>query len=363
MTAMDWTYPANAGDAGIFEIGRRMAEALGRAPDATNFVYDPRAMLRATRQIERVATGGHLLVGFQRAEKLLVEAGRYADLLAAGTDVTVWAMGKRPDDPRLAELDYREAPRDVHRLDAQWFLVSDSPEPLAFISYELGDPAGFGIGGAATPGKRFVGFVSDDRDVVALLIDALRPLGAPTPPRPARTPSETARTIASASNSVEASSAASDAGDGSIIVPVGRGADRDAIVAALALARRDGRSLVVVDRSAEGFTSPYTDLRGDDAGRPSPDRLFDADQARSEGRNSLADFLDAAASAGVSAGAWYPTKAGADGLADAARRFGGAMVVLPSDAAKVGIAERLRGMALDGLRTTVAIPVVVADQA
>ena len=25
MTAMDWTYPANAGDAGIFEIGRRLA--------------------------------------------------------------------------------------------------------------------------------------------------------------------------------------------------------------------------------------------------------------------------------------------------------------------------------------------------
>ena len=320
-------------------------------------------MLRTTREIEQAASGGHLLVGFQRADKLRVEAGRYADLLAAGTDITVWAMGPRPDDPRLADLDYRQAPRDTARLDAQWFLVSHSPEALAFISYELGDPGGFGIGGAATPGKRFVGFVSDDRDVIALLVDALRPLGAPKPPRPPRPPSETARTIASASDSVDASSAPSDAGDGSIIVPVGRGADRDAIVAALALARRDGRSLVIVDRSAEGFTSPYSDLRGDDAGRPSPERLFDADTARLEGRNALADFLDAAASAGVSAGAWYPTKAGADGLADAARRFGGAIVVLPSDAAKVGLAERLRGMSLDGLRTTVAIPVVVADRA
>lgn len=77
---MDWTYPASSGDAGIFEIGRRLAEALGRAPDATSFTYDPRAMLRTTRQIERAARGGRLLVGFQKADKLLVEADRYVVL-------------------------------------------------------------------------------------------------------------------------------------------------------------------------------------------------------------------------------------------------------------------------------------------
>ncbi len=360
--AMDWTYPSNSGDAGIFEIGRRLAEALGRAPDATSFTYDPRAMLRTTREIERAARGGHLFVGFQRVEKLLVEADRYADLREAGTDVTVWAIGPRPGDPRLAQLDYREASRDTSRLDAQWFLVSDRPEPLAFVSYELGDPATFGVGGAATPGKRFVGFVSDDPAVVALLIDALRPLGAPPAPRPPRPLSTAARSIAAAGDAVGASaSPPADAGAGSIIVPVGRGADRDAVVAAIGIARRDGRSLVFVDRSAEGFTSPYSDLRGDDAGRPSPERLFDAETARREGRNALADFLEAAQSSGLEAGAWYPTKAGADGLADAARRFGGAMVVLPSDSAKPRLAERLRGMALDSLRTTVAIPVVVAN--
>ncbi len=151
-------------------------------------------------------------------------------------------------------------------------------------------------------------------------------------------------------------------GDGAIIVAVGRGADRDAVVAALGMARRDSRSVVLVDRSAEGFTSPYSDLRGDDAGRPSPERLFDADTARREGHNSVADFLDAARSTGVEAGAWYPTKAGADGLADAAHRFGGAIVVLPSDGTQPGLAERIRGMALDSLRSTVAIPVVVANR-
>lgn len=364
MAAMDWTYPANSGDAGIFEIGRRLAEALGRAPDATSFTFDPRAMLRTTREIERAARGGHLLVGFQKADKLLAEADRYVDLRAADTELTVWAIGPRPADPRLADLDYREARRDTSRLDAQWFLVSDRPEPLAFVSYELGDPASFGVGGAATPGKRFVGFVSDDPDVVALLVDALGPLGAPPAPRRPRPLSEAARTIAATIDSAgSAPSLPADAGDGAIIVPVGRGADRDAVVAALAIARRDKRSVVFVDRSAEGFTSPYSDLRGDDAGRPSPERLFDADTARFEGRNRLADFLDAARSSGVEAGAWYPTKAGADGLADAVRRFGGAIVVLPSDSAKPRLAERIRGMALDSLRSTVAIPVVVADRA
>ena len=363
MATVDWTYPANSTDAGIFEIGRRLAEALGRAPDATSFTFDPRAMLRTTRQIERAARGGHLLVGVQRADKLLVEADRYVGLLAAGTDVTVWAIGSRPADPRLAGLDYREARRDTSRLDAQWFLVSDRPEPLAFVSYELGDPASFGVGGAATPGKRFVGFVSDDPDVVALLVDALRPLGAPPPPPTPRPLSEGARRIAAAIDSGTAPSLPADAGDGAIIVPVGRGADRDAVVAALGIARRVGRSLVFVDRSAEGFTSPYSDLRGDDAGRPSPERLFDAEKARLEGRNALADFLDAARSSGLEAGAWYPTKAGADGLADAVRRFGGAIVVLPSDAAKPRLAERIRGMGLDSLRSTVAVPVFVADRA
>jgi len=362
MNAMDWTYPANSGDAGIFEIGRRLAEALGRAPDATSFTYDPRAMLRTTREIERTARGGHLLVGFQMAEKLLVEADRYADLLAAGTDLTVWAIGPRPADPRLEALNYREARHDTTQLDAQWFLVSDRPELLAFVSYELGDPATFGQGGAATPGKRFVGFVSDDPEVVKLLVEALRPLGAPPAPPTPRVPTEAAQRIVAASDVAAGSGAyTAEAGDGAIIVPVGRGSDRDAVVAALALARREGRSLVFVDRSAEGFTSPYTDLRGDDAARPSPERLFDAETARREGRGFLADYLEAAASAGVEAGAWYPTKAGAAGLADAARRFSGAIVVLPSDAARPGLAERIRGMSLDAVRSTVGVPIVVAE--
>ncbi len=353
---MDWTYPALAGDSGIFEIGRRLAEALGRAPDATRFTYDPRAMLRTTREIEQASRGGRLLVGFQVAAKVAVEVERYRDIAEAGTDVVIWATGDRPDG--LDGLDYRALPADTHRLENQWFLVTDRPERLAFVSYELGDPATFGVGGAASPGKRFVGFVSDDPEVVELLVRTLLPIAAPAAPTAPRPPSAAALAL------IEASDANSErsqgAQDGSVLVAVGRGADRSAFVTALSIARRERRNLVLIDRSAEGFQSPYHDLRGDDADRPSPDRLFDAAFARREGRGTLAEYLEAAQLAGVTVGGWFPTDAGPEGLADAARRFGGAVVVLPPDAARPGLAERIRGMAPDRIRAAIGLPILIA---
>jgi hypothetical protein len=217
---MDWTYPAGAGDSGIFEIGRRLAEALGRAPDATRFTYDPRAMLRTTRDIERAATGGRLLVGFQAAAKFDVEAERYRALLAAGTRVVVWAAGPHADGLGLDDLDYRALPADTRRLENQWFLVTDSPETLAFVSYELGDATTFGIGGAASPGKRFVGFVSDDSDVVDLLIRTLLPIGAPPPPAEPVLPSASALELVEASDGL-LDGPASDAGPGAVVVALG----------------------------------------------------------------------------------------------------------------------------------------------
>ena len=359
---MDWTYPAGAGDSGIFEIGRRLAEALGRAPDATRFTYDPRAMLRTTRDIERASSGGRLLVGFQAAAKFDVEAERYRALLAAGTQVTAWAAGPRAEGHGLDDLDYRALPADTRRLENQWFLVTDSPEPLAFVSYELGDAAMFGVGGAASPGKRFVGFVSDDPDVVNFLIRTLLPIGAPPPPAERVPPSASALELVEATDALLALPA-SGAGDGAVVVAVGRGADRPAFIAALALARREDRDLVIVDRSAEGFGSPYQDMRGDDANRPSPDRLFDISIARREGRGALITFLEAATLVGVAAGGWFPTVSGAEGLAQAGRRFGGALVVLPSDVNRPSLAERLRGMAADRLGSAIGLPIVVAAEA
>jgi hypothetical protein len=359
---MDWTYPAGAGDSGIFEIGRRLAEALGRAPDATRFTYDPRAMLRTTREIERASTGGRLLVGFQVAAKFDLEAERYRSLLASGTRVTAWASGPPAATHGLDDLDYRSLPADTRRLENQWFLVSDSPERLAFVSYELGDPSTFGVGGAASPGKRFVGFVSDDPGVIDLLIRTLLPIGAPPPPARPVAPSASAMELVDASDAL-LDRPASGAGEGAVVVAVGRGADRPAFIAALAIARREDRALVIVDRSAEGFGSPYHDLRGDDAGRPSPDRLFDISIARREGRGAVITYLEAAAAAGVVAGGWFPTASGADGLAQAGRQFSGAIVIVPSDVNRPSLAERLRGMSADRLGAALGLPMIIAGDA
>jgi hypothetical protein len=358
---MDWTYPAGAGEPGIFEIGRRLAESLGRMPDATRFTYDPRDMLKVTREIEKVCRGGRLWVGFQTTPKLEVERERYAALLGAGTKVVAFGTGPGPEG--LEGLDFRSLRPDRLRLENQWFLVSDTPEPVAFVSWELGDPAQFGVGGAASPGKRFVGFVSDDPTVVADLIatlDGVRGTSLPRP-TPAAPPPPSSRAQDVLDRVSGMAPDASGADEGSVVVPIGRDGDLTALALALAVARSEHRSVVLVDRGAEGLMgTPYSDLRGDDEYRPQPDRLFGIGMARREGRGPVAAALEAAAALGVDAGGWFPTAAGAEGLGRALRTFGGSLLVLPASARRPGFAERLRGMSLDRL-DQLGARIIVAD--
>ena len=359
-TPMDWTYPAANDEAGIFEIGRRLAAALGRVPDVTRFEYDPREMLKMTRQIERAAKGHRLFTGFQNAAKLEAEIARYAALIKAGTKVTVFATGAKPADPRLKGLKYRELAHSTRELANQWFLVTDGPESLAFLSYEIGNEVLFGRGGAATKGKRFVGFITDDKSVVRLLIKSLSQ--APTiesqPRVPAARTSAAVRTLAAAINRSKVADQKLPAG--SVIVAIGRGVDRGAFLRGAAIARGSKRTLVLVDRSAEGFSSPYGDMRGDDASKPVPTKLFDEGVARREGRGKLAEYLEAARIAQVDAGGWFPTKSGGDGILAAVRTFKGAVVVVPADSTKPSLAERLRGMGVADLRKNLGCQIVVA---
>jgi len=359
---MDWTYPEGAGDAGIYEMGRRLAERIGHLPDATRFTYDARDMLRITRQIEAASRGGNLWVGFQTAAKLDLERARYEDLLASGTRIRAYAAG-RPGEV-LDALDFREQAPDARRLENQWFLVSDRPETVAFVSWELGDPKLFGVGGAATPGKRFVGFVTDDPAVVAELISTLEAVkGVPpqVPPGPPAAPlpgSPAGELLAAVDGTV---ATPSNAPEGAVVVPIGRGEDQAALALAIALARAEGRALVLVDRGGEGlFSSPYSDLRGDDELRPQPDQLYGALVARREGRGTAAAAMEVADALGIDAGGWFPTATGADGMREALLRFGGSLLVLPASVRKPGFAERLRGMSLDRL-SALGATIIVAD--
>ena len=361
---MDWDYPHGAGPEGIFEIGRRLAEHIGRIPDATTFTNDAREMLRLTRRVEAEARGGRLFVGFQNARKLELERERYEALVAAGTEVVAFSTGRLDED--IEGLEYRSLSPSHERLANNWFLVTDAPERVAFVSWEISEADTFGEGGAATPGKAFVGFVTDDPLVVTELSSVLGTWGRPAPPPPPpAAPVEPARPDPASQALIEAiegtSVAATGAAPGAVVLAMRRDDSDGVIRTAVSIARAEERRLVVVDRSAESiFGTPYNDLRGDDDFRPRPDRLFGAGTAIREGRARTARTITAAKALGVDAGGWFPTRSGSDGIAEAVKRFDGSVVVLPDSVRRPSVAERIRGMTLETLER-MGVPVVVAD--
>lgn len=363
---MDWSYPRGAGPEGIFEMGRRLAEHIGRIPDATSFTNDAREMLRLTRRVEREARGGRLFVGFQNARKLELERPRYEALTAQGTRVVAFGEGQL--DAPIEGLEYRSLSRDHAGLANNWFLVTDDPERVAFVSWEISQSENFGQGGAATTGKTFVGFVTDDQTVVDELASLLASFGQPAPSRPTPAsakpaepsgpdPESTALAEAIRNTRVEATGAA----PGAVVVAIRRDDSDRVILAAAAIARQEQRRLVIVDRSAESiFGMPYADLRGDDDFRPRPDELFGAGTAIREGRARTARAITAAKALGLDAGGWFPTRSGSDGVAAAVKRFEGSVVVVPGTVRQPSVAERIRGMSLGSLEK-IGVPIVVAE--
>ncbi len=184
---MDWTFPDNDDDRraqGISEIAERIvAETDDPQLSGTRFTYDAREMLRATRDIEAsLARGGKLWVGFQRAAKLDHEVDRYRELSNAGAEVVTFGTGE-PAEASDIGVRWVGLEPSTSRLENQWFLVTTAPEPIAFVSWEISDPARFGEGGISAPHKRFVGFVTDDRRVIDLLVSHLEGVTASSPPR------------------------------------------------------------------------------------------------------------------------------------------------------------------------------------
>jgi hypothetical protein len=165
--------------AGVLDLLRRAQGELGGGPlTGTRFLYHVRDMLAATREIE-AAVRGHdtaLFVGFQRADKLAGEATTYRDLVAAGVRVTAYGTG---EPPAPTGVRWVRLPEDQAALQNQWLLVTEQPEPIAFVGFETSEPDRFGRASVADPARTFTGFVTADRRLVRAIAEHLEAIGRP----------------------------------------------------------------------------------------------------------------------------------------------------------------------------------------
>ena len=153
-------------------LGRAQHELGGGPLTGTRFLFEAREMLAATREIEAAVLGSDttLFVGFQRAGKLDEEAVTYRGLVAAGVRVIAFGTGQPVDQ---AGIRWVPLPEDQTALQNQWFLITEAPEPIAFVGFEISAPEHFGRVGVTDPSRSFTGFVTDDRRLVRAMAEHL----------------------------------------------------------------------------------------------------------------------------------------------------------------------------------------------
>jgi hypothetical protein len=161
----------------VLDLVRRAQAELGGDPlSGTRLLYRARDMLAATREIEAAVRGADatLLVGFQRAEKLDGEAATYRGLVATGVRVVAFGTGEPMEHPGVRWV---RVPEDQAALQNQWLLVTELPEPIAFVGFETSRPDRFGLVGVADPERTFTGFVTGDRRLVRAIAEHLETIG------------------------------------------------------------------------------------------------------------------------------------------------------------------------------------------
>jgi hypothetical protein len=149
---VDWHRGPGTGEeaaAGVAELLARAQEELGGPLLGARFLYDARQMLAATREIEQAvsAPGTTLYVGFQRADKLDGEAPIYRSLTRQGVQVIAFGTGTPTEVP---EVHWVRLPENHDALENQWFLVTETPEPIAFVGFETSPRTGSARAGQPT---------------------------------------------------------------------------------------------------------------------------------------------------------------------------------------------------------------------
>jgi hypothetical protein len=354
---MDWQLRRDEGTAadphGLRALlGRLEAELAtgGARLSGFTFLQDSRRMLAFSRQIERAlldaGAPGPLYVGFQNADKLHGETARYRRLRARG--VRTLAFGEGAPTVRGAESveAWTALAPDHARLENQWFLVSQTPAPIAFVGWEVSDDALWGRFGVTAEGKRFTGFVSEDERVVQAVIAHLDRV------RDGQTPSAAGRP-----RSIGAHLLALQPRTILTVVDNGRRSflrrSLPAIVDGAAEARA---SLLLYDITAASYlVDPYP--HGERDWR----RPLDPPTLRSLGRGYVADMVEEASRHGVTARAILPDGVGFGHLATWCESAGVDVVVVPIEYARPSLVDRLQGYTLKALRGATRIAILVDD--
>jgi hypothetical protein len=344
---VDWHRGAGRGEeaaAGVAELLARAQEELGGPLLGAKFLYDARQMLAATREIERAVSerGTTLYVGFQRAEKLDGEAGIYRHLTGQGVQVIAFGTGTPAE---MAQVRWVRLPEDHGALENQWFLVTQAPEPLAFVGFETSPPDRIGQGGAADPSRTWAGFVTDDPRLVGAIASHLHGLAdqaAPAPDGQLTGPSTM------------------------LLVATDDGTDPAYAVcrrADLELARREGATVVLYDRSSESYlvdpyeSGPWTSQNHGPAG----DRPLDIPELLRLGRRYLAEQVTEGRALGLQVGAWLARGTDPAAMAAACQRLGVDRVVLPDKLAHPSLRDRVLGRTLDAFQARLSAKITLVD--
>ena len=354
---MDWrlseSEAAAAGSIGIGAFIDRLQVQLRNGGDPIegfSFLSDAREMLRISREFEAEWMAGPapsaVYVGFQNHEKFELESDRYGEIKRRG--VSVYAFGEgQPEGVQRGATTWFSLPTDRRNLENQWYLVARTPEPVAFVGWEVSDDSLWGQHGATYPDKRFAGFVSQDPRVVLAITSHLDTVRASNRP---------------GSISDEAS------GDGSLRDVLSGMAPRrlgllvddgkrsavtrvlNSIVSAGPIPNCD---LYLYDlASASYLIDPYP--RSDDR------RPLEAAYVRAAiGRPYLADRMEQVPADG-SVFAVLPTGVGFSDLGEWSNRLGLDAVVIPGEYEHAGLMDRLRGYSLDVLRSATGASVLIS---
>jgi hypothetical protein len=345
---VDWHRGPGRGQdaaAGVAQLLARAQEELGGPLLGAKFLYDARQMFAATREIERAvsAPGTTLYVGFQRAEKLDGEAPIYRNLTRQGVQVIAFGTGTPTEVP---EVRWVRLPEDHGALANQWFLVTQTPEPIAFVGFETSPSDRIGQGGATDPSRTWAGFVTDDPRLVAAIASHLQALADQRAPSARDAPVTAPSTM--------------------LLVATDDGTDPAYAVcrrAGLEVARREGAAVVLYDRSSESYlvdpyeSGPWTSQNHGPAG----DRPLDLPDLLRLGRRYLAEQVTEGRALGLQVGAWLARGTGPAAMAAACERLGVDRVVLPDKLARPSLRDRVLGRTLAGFQDRLSAKITLVN--